>query len=67
MSKLSQLKNKDTDRAKVLAWLAHINETDQRCIAEVMEACTNDPEARKYYLMKYEQDVLEQHLIENAA
>ena len=39
-----------TDRDKVLAWLNHINETDQAIIDEVIEACRTDPEARAYYV-----------------
>ncbi len=42
-----------TDREMVLAWLASINETDQLCVNEVIEQCKNDPEARKYYVEKY--------------
>lgn len=67
MSKLSELKNKDTNRTKVLAWLAHIKEADPLCIGEVINECKANPEARTYYLMRYEQDVLDQNLIENAA
>ena len=70
MSKLKQLKNNDTERVKVLAWLAHIKEFDQRCIDEVIDQCKADPEARAYYLMRYEQDVLKMpqlHLVDNAA
>jgi hypothetical protein len=41
-----------TDRAKVLAWLKRIGETDQAVIDEVIEACKTDPSARAYYLMR---------------
>lgn len=63
MSKLNQLKNNDSDRMKVLAWLKHIKEDDQRCVDEVINDCKANPEARAYYLMRYEQDVREQHLV----
>lgn len=61
-----------TDRAKVLAWLSHIGETGERCITEVIESCIKDPEARKYYLSRYDEDVLniyqpQLNLVENAA
>lgn len=70
MSKLSELKNKDTDRSKVLAWLAHIGEKDQRCIDEVIEQCRTDSNARAYYVKRHNEDVIgapHLHLIENAA
>lgn len=42
-----------TERQKVLAWLASIGETDQACIDEVIDQCKNDPEARAYYVFRY--------------
>lgn len=39
-----------TDREKVLAWLASIKETDPAMIAFVIGQCVNDKEARAYYL-----------------
>jgi hypothetical protein len=59
MSKLNQLKNNDSDRMKVLAWLAHIKETDQRCIDEVIEQCKGDPWARQYFVKRHDEDVLQ--------
>lgn len=59
-----------TDRAKVLAWLAHIGETDQRCIDEVMAQCKADTEARAYYVSRYNEDVMgtpQLLLVDNAA
>lgn len=59
-----------TDREKVLAWLAYIKETDQRCIDEVIEICKADPEARAYYVSRHDEDVMGApvlHLVENAA
>lgn len=72
MSKLSALKNIGTDRAKVMAWLAHIGETDQIIIDDVIHHCKTDPEARKYFVARHDEDVLniyqpQLHLIENAA
>jgi len=55
------------DRQKVLAWLDFIKEVNQCCIDEVINECKVNPEARAYYLMRYRQDVLELHLVENAA
>ena len=43
-----------TDREKVLAWLSYIGETDPRCIAEVIEQCSTDVEARRSYVAKWE-------------
>ena len=43
-----------TDRERVTAWLAEINETDPACIAAVMEQCSTDPEARAYYSAQYQ-------------
>ena len=51
--KLADLKAGLDDRSKVLAWLAHIGETSQSCINEVIEQCQNDPDARKYYVGRY--------------
>lgn len=56
MTKLSQLKNGDTDRQKVNKWLDHINEHDDACRAEVMEQCKNDKEARAFYVQCFERD-----------
>jgi hypothetical protein len=45
-----------TDREKVLAWLKQINETDPACIAEVIEQCAKDKEARVFYVGLYRRD-----------
>lgn len=42
--------NQKTDRQKVLDWLKQINETDPKCIAEVIEQCSKDAEARAFYV-----------------
>lgn len=49
---MTKLKEK-SDREKVLIWLQSIGEDDPRCIAEVIEQCAKDVEARKYYLSRY--------------
>ena len=49
---LSDLKREQSDRQKVLDWLASIGETDQACINEVLEQCKTDTEARKYFVMR---------------
>lgn len=56
MSKLAQLKNKDSDRSKVEAWLDHIKcfYEDER--QEVLDKCASDPDAKKYFVMRYNQD-----------
>lgn len=55
MITLSGLKNQMSDREKVLKWLEAINETDPECINEVIEQCASDPQARAYYVGRYEQ------------
>ena len=47
-----------TDRQKVLAWLKFINEDDQTIIDDVIHHCKTDPEARKYFVARHEEDVL---------
>lgn len=56
MSKLAELKTRDTDRAKINAWLDHINEHDPTCRAEVLESCAKDTDARAYYVKRYTED-----------
>lgn len=56
MTKLSQLKNVDTDREKVSKWLDFIGETDVTCRNEVMEQCKKDLDARKYFVKRFELD-----------
>jgi hypothetical protein len=58
MSKLSQLKNSDTDRSKINKWLDKINEKDQAIRDEVLDNCAKDIESRKYYVKRYEQDCI---------
>jgi hypothetical protein len=36
----------------IRAWLDRIGETDEEVIAEVLEKCRSDPEARRYYLCR---------------
>ena len=45
---------KMTDRQKVNAWLDHIGCTDEAERAEVLETCSKDMEARKYFVGRYE-------------
>jgi 2-hydroxy-3-keto-5-methylthiopentenyl-1-phosphate phosphatase len=52
---LQTLKNKLSDKQKVLSWLARIGERDQRCIDEVMKQCEIDKSAREYYVSRYEE------------
>ena len=54
--KLAELKTVDTDRAKVSAWLDHINETDEVCRAEVIAQCESDKDARAYYVSRFNED-----------
>lgn len=39
----------------ILAWLTHIEETDPEIIAEVVDKCRNDLEARRYFLKRSEE------------
>jgi len=55
MTAIERLKA-NSDRAKVNAWLDHINETDLACRAEVLQQCAEDKSAREYYLKRYEED-----------
>jgi len=50
VSRLSELKTRDTDRKKISDWLDRIGESDEQIRDEVMDACTADLEARKYYV-----------------
>ncbi len=45
-----------TDRAKVTAWLDHINETDPACREEWLAHCAANPEARAYGVKRYTED-----------
>jgi hypothetical protein len=40
----------EADRQKILAWLYSIGETDQALIDDVLQYCTDNPEALAYYL-----------------
>jgi beta-phosphoglucomutase-like phosphatase (HAD superfamily) len=42
------------DKQKILAWFAHIGETDQIDIAQTLELCGADPDALAYYLKRSE-------------
>jgi hypothetical protein len=46
--------NANTETA-IRAWLAHINETDQEIIDEVLDKCRADGEARAYFLRRAEE------------
>lgn len=50
---LAELKNRDSDRDKVLKWLNHIEEHDQNVINEVIEQCAKYPEVRQYYVNRF--------------
>ena len=43
------------EESNILAWLAHIEETDPAIIAEVVDKCRNDLEARRYFLKRSEE------------
>lgn len=43
------------EESKILAWLAHIDETDPAIIAEVVDKCRNDREARRYFVKRSEE------------
>lgn len=45
----------DTDKQKILAWLAHIGETDQEIVDEVLVQVTNDARALAYFLKRAEE------------
>ncbi len=43
------------EESRVLAWLAHIGESDPEGIAVVLEQCRSDLEARRYFLQRAEE------------
>ena len=43
------------EEADILAWLAHIDETESVIIAEVLDSCRTDMDARRYYLKRSEE------------
>ncbi|MCP5137866.1 MAG: hypothetical protein H6981_13830 [Gammaproteobacteria bacterium] len=43
------------EESNIRAWLAHIDETDSAIIAEVVDKCRNDLEARRYFLKRSEE------------
>ena len=51
-----EFKQKVDDRAKVNAWLDHIQEFDEACRKEVLDQCAKDKEARIYYVDRYKED-----------
>jgi len=40
------------EASNIRAWLAHIEETDPAIIAEVVDNCRNDQDARRYFLKR---------------
>ncbi len=46
-----------SDRQKVNQWLDHIGSKDERERDEVMKKCSEDPEARAYFVGRWSQDV----------
>ena len=40
------------EKSNIRAWLAHIVETDPAIITEVVDKCSNDLEARRYFLKR---------------
>lgn len=58
--RLAELKNGMGDRAKVEIWLDKIGETDKVCRNEVLEICSNDREARAYFMLRYNRDCINQ-------
>lgn len=53
MSKLEQLKTRDTDRAKINAWLKSIGAPQDEA-DEVISNCAADRECRAYYVMRHD-------------
>ena len=43
------------DESSIRAWLAHIEETDPDIIAELLDQCRADSEARRYFLQRAEE------------
>lgn len=56
MSKLAELKTRETDRQKVELWLDHINEHDPACREEVLANCKADKECRAYFVKRFTED-----------
>lgn len=54
-SKLAEFKNQDSDRAKVEKWLESIGAPKDEA-DEVLELCAKDTDARRYYVMRFEDD-----------
>ncbi len=50
---LAELKRWNADREKILAWLAHIGEIDQKRIDETLRNCEADPEVREFFVAKH--------------
>lgn len=49
---LSDIKKHASDRHAINDWLDRIGENDMVCRDEVLEQCTNDKEARAYYVSR---------------
>ncbi len=48
-----ELKEIVSDRQKVNEWLDHIQEFDREARKEVLDMCSSDPEARKYFVSRF--------------
>lgn len=47
------------EETKIHSWLAYIEETDQEIIAEVLEKCRTDREARAYFIGRSDNEISE--------
>lgn len=56
MSKLAELKTRDTDCNKIETWLNFIGETDAVIRCEIIDGCRKDIETRKYFVKRYTED-----------
>lgn len=50
---LAELKQWQSDREKILAWLKRIEETDPALIDETLTNCECDPEVRAFFVAKF--------------
>jgi hypothetical protein len=55
------------DEATIRAWLDHIGETDLAAIAEVLDKCLHDPDARTYYLAQANPEPFDREAFEERA
>jgi len=53
---------KPSDRQKVLEWLSRIGETDPVAISEVIELCSKDLDARRFYVGLHDKLVAESNI-----